>query len=319
MPNNDLIDFMKSATRQMEDDYRQIQKSATEDPGTAGDQGEENWAKLLRNWLPHTFHVVTKGRIISEMGIASPQVDVLVLQPEYPPHLLNTKLYLAAGVLAAFECKLTLKASHIGDFIDNSVAIKSNLTRPRPETPYDELQTRLLFGLLSHSNSWKGKKSDAVGTIQAKLDSEDLIRIKHPRHMPDIICVADVACWCATKMSYLRPQIADYNGQLFSTVYISGRGPISHYSCHSAAFENVPNGSTPIGSMITMLILKLAYRNLHLRPLSRYYMGTGIRAISVGNVGRNWSPEVISEDLRNTILNIKPTNDYWDEWGVFIH
>jgi hypothetical protein len=35
----------------MAEEYDRIQKRATEDPGTAGDQGEENWATLLRNWL----------------------------------------------------------------------------------------------------------------------------------------------------------------------------------------------------------------------------------------------------------------------------
>ncbi len=152
MPNNDLNDFMQSATRQMEDDYNRIQKRALEDPGTAGDQGEENWAELLRMWLPHTFHVVTKGRILSEKGIASPQVDVIVLQPEYPKQLLNNKLYLAAGVLAAFECKVTLKAKHIKEFINNSIEVKRHLEEPKVNT-YNEIQSPLLYGLLAHSHA----------------------------------------------------------------------------------------------------------------------------------------------------------------------
>lgn len=62
----------------MATEYARIQKRASEDPGTAGDQGEENWAELLRGWLPRTYEVVTKGRIISQDGHTSPQVDVLV-------------------------------------------------------------------------------------------------------------------------------------------------------------------------------------------------------------------------------------------------
>src|SRR5438067_1442863 len=139
MENNDLFDFMTAATTQMAAEYHRIQKRATEDPGTAGDQGEENWATLLRGWLPNTFHIVTKGRILSEKGIASPQVDVIVLQPEYPSHLLDKKLYLAGGVLAAFECKLTLKAKDIEEFFKNSTEIKNHLIKDS-STARGELQ-----------------------------------------------------------------------------------------------------------------------------------------------------------------------------------
>ena len=66
--SHDLHDFMRQLSNEMEAEYDRIQKRATEDPGTAGDQGEENWAELLRGWLPRTYAVVTKGRIISADG-----------------------------------------------------------------------------------------------------------------------------------------------------------------------------------------------------------------------------------------------------------
>src|SRR5258706_15206214 len=112
---------MRSVTDGLAQEYDRIQKRTREDPGTAGDQVEENWAELLRNWLPATYPVVTKGRIVSENGIASPQVDVLVLQPSYPLSLRNKKLYFAGGVVAAFECKLTLRANHIKKALENAV------------------------------------------------------------------------------------------------------------------------------------------------------------------------------------------------------
>jgi hypothetical protein len=77
------------------------------------------------------YRVVTKGRILSHEGAAGPQVDVLVLHPNYPPFLVNKKLYLASGVLAAFECKLTLKAEHITKATQNSAAVK-RLLRATP-------------------------------------------------------------------------------------------------------------------------------------------------------------------------------------------
>ena len=45
---HDLHDFMQQLSVEMAGEYNRIQRRATEDPGTAGDQGEENWAELLR-------------------------------------------------------------------------------------------------------------------------------------------------------------------------------------------------------------------------------------------------------------------------------
>ncbi|RZM20636.1 MAG: hypothetical protein EOO88_35625, partial [Pedobacter sp.] len=69
MSNIDLDDFIADAAKTIENEYRRIQRTAKSDPGTAGDQGEENWATLLRDWLPATFHVETKGRILDSNGV----------------------------------------------------------------------------------------------------------------------------------------------------------------------------------------------------------------------------------------------------------
>ena len=71
--DHDIHNFVQRPQRELQDEYLRIQKRAAEDPGTAGDQGEENWATLLRAWLPQYFHVVTKGRILTETGYASPR------------------------------------------------------------------------------------------------------------------------------------------------------------------------------------------------------------------------------------------------------
>ena len=65
MNNHDIHDFFNSSQQVIAREYARIRKRANEDPGTAGDQGEENWATLLRGWLPPYFHVVTKGRILT--------------------------------------------------------------------------------------------------------------------------------------------------------------------------------------------------------------------------------------------------------------
>ena len=157
---HDLHDFMRQLQDKMAANYKQIQKQASEDPGTAGDQGEENWRNLLCGWLPRTYEVVTKGKIIGHDGNISPQVDVLVLKSIYPKQLIEEgqKIYLAAGVAAAFECKTTLKAEHIEQAVKTSAAIK-DLYPVRTSSPYKELHAPIVYGLLTHSHSWKGPNS----------------------------------------------------------------------------------------------------------------------------------------------------------------
>lgn len=85
MEGHELQRFLDQMAVELADEYERIRLRATEDPGTAGDEGEENWANLIREIVPASYPVVTKGRILSADGRASPQIDVLVLSPAYPP------------------------------------------------------------------------------------------------------------------------------------------------------------------------------------------------------------------------------------------
>ena len=62
---HELFTFMKRLKDELALEYRRIGERSSEDPGTAGDQAEENWATLLRNWLPANYPIITKGRIIN--------------------------------------------------------------------------------------------------------------------------------------------------------------------------------------------------------------------------------------------------------------
>ena len=201
---HDLHEFMRQLSAEMAAEYNRIQMRATEDPGTAGDQGEENWAELLRGWLPRTYEVVTKGRIISQDGRTSPQIDVLVLKGVYPEKLLTKKLYLAAGVAAAFECKTTLKASHIEDAVKTCVRIK-NLYPNREGTPYKELHAPIIYGLLAHSHSWKGPNSTPEDNVILKLRESDYQHVSHPRLGLDLLCVTDLGTWISGKFTFIGP------------------------------------------------------------------------------------------------------------------
>ena len=273
---HDLHDFMRQLQDRMAAHYKRIQKRATEDPGTAGDQGEENWADLLRGWLPRTYEVVTKGRIIGQDGHISRQVDVLVLKSTYPKQLIDEgqKIFLASGVAAAFECKTTLKAEHIEKAVKTCVEIK-NLYPARKGTPYKELHAPIVYGLLAHSHSWKGANSTPEANIEQKLDQVNYLHVSHPRQTLDLLCVPDLAAWTLLKITFLQGV----------TVTVNSRRSAE---CSHIQIEDF----TPIGALISYLWQRLAWEDPALRDLANYYHHTHMGGGGSGK-GRNWQSNLI--------------------------
>lgn len=303
MSYNDLIDFINSASNQIDEEYFRIQKRAKEDPGSAGDQGEENWAKLLKDWLPPIFQIVTKGRIINSNGEASPQVDIIVLKPEYPQGLLDKKLYLAEGVLAAFECKLTLKAQDLTKFFKNSVQIK-RLVPPEFRIT-DEIQSPIFYGLLAHSIIWK-KNERVVDSVSEIIRQKDLEIVTHPRHVPDLICVADIGCWHTTKSPH--PQTYPINDGFKQVIFTA-------YVCEQADSDN---NVRAIGSAIKWLLFKLSREHNGLESLSKYFR-KALRPVGKGPM-RPWPiNEVFSEMNLKKLTTIMKRKDYNfpEDWRFF--
>lgn len=311
---HDLHDFMQQISAEMASEYNRIQKRATEDPGTAGDQGEENWAALLRDWLPRNYEVVTKGRIISQKGDTSPQIDVLVLKSSYPKKMLNKKLYLAAGVAAAFECKTTLKASHIADALKTCAEIK-NFYRPRTGTPFKELHAPLVYGLLAHSHSWKGERATPEENIKQKLIESDDKFVSHPRQQLDILCVADLAAWTSSATTFIGPgQIPEWSSM--APIYGDRGLATSAYIGHSYSYEQQVAQFTPIGVLISYLSQKMAWEDPSFRDLADYYRITNIAGSGAGCM-RQWPALIYSDEIRprveaGMLSNCKP----WDEWSI---
>ena len=308
---HDLHDFIKQKSEWIAAEYKRIQKRVIEDPGTAGDQGEENWAKLLRDWLPPTYEVVTKGRIIGHDGETSPQIDVVVLNKSiYPKQLIddNQKMYLAAGVAAAFECKLTLKAEHIEKAVKNCIKIKS-LYLNRVGTPYKELHTPIAYGLLAHSHSWQAENSTPENNIEQKLLEADASYVSHPRQTLDLLCVADFGTWVSGKFTFTSQPTRTRN----RLVGISQ----SIYARHTPSHQAQYNHFKPIGTLISFLTRRLAWEDPTLRNLVDYYFGTRIGGNSEGKF-RQWPISVYSKDVQIRLLsghvNLPQSAMSWDEW-----
>ncbi len=314
-PRHDLLTFISQVSENLAKEYERIQLRVKEDPGTAGDQGEENWADILRDWLPQSYAVVTKGRILGHQGEASRQVDVIVLRPGYPRCLLSNKHYLAGGVAAAFECKVTLESHHIDKAMENAVQIR-NLVPKRIGSPYLELNTPILYGLLAHSHAWKSQASHPFANINDRLHEADRAKVSHPREMLDLLCVSDVATWVAHKTTRLpafeRSGITPFDG---AERYL----PIP-LTCHMALPQDQPasgqcakGNTTPVGAMMYSLMSKLAWEDVNLRPIATYF-----RLVGVGGSGsattRPWPMSIYSEAVNSNWQLPNPLLE-WDEWG----
>lgn len=313
MSEHDLYNFMEQVTNTIAHEYERIFQNADKDPGTAGDQGEENWAKNFKDWIPTYYKIVTKGRIINSDGDLSPQVDILILHPAYPNYLLDKKHYLADGVIAAFECKTTLKAQHIAEAFESSKKVKN--FRKRFGSPYKELNSPIIFGLLAHSHSWKRNNSKPLENIEKKLLEEDKKLISHPREMIDVICVADLATWNAIKTPWIGPT----SYQILDKEQIQDFGdkgcPATAYICHSNNNRIQHKYFTPIGSLLSFLINKLAWRDKELRDLASYYSSLNLQGNGIGKP-RLWNEEIYSVSVAKKLKsgeNIIHTN--WNEWN----
>jgi hypothetical protein len=314
---HDLFSFMSQISMEMASEYQRIRARALEDPGTAGDQGEENWAALLRGWLPAGYQTVTKGRLISHDGRTSPQVDVLILKPSYPRKLLDKKLYLAAGVAAAFECKITLTAEHIKKLFKNCALIKS-LFPPRYGSPYRELRSPIIYGLLAHSHSWKSEKSQPLSNIEKMLYTSDLEEVTHPRFGLDLLCVADLAAWTSLAMVFLGPANAPMDWERLAPHYGREGAATTSYIGHGHESPNQSHDFTPIGVLISYLIQKLAWEDVACRDLADYYRLANLSGSGSG-FQRPWPASIYSDAIRNRVqAGMLSSGAAWDEWSMGI-
>ncbi|WP_149162925.1 DUF6602 domain-containing protein [Azospirillum brasilense] len=326
MSRNDLFDYMKSAAQKIQAEYDRIQKRALEDPGTAGDNGEENWANLLREWLPAHYHVVTKGRIMNTDGECGPQVDVLVLSPSYPQVLLDKKEYLEGGVVAAFECKLTLTAAHVRNAVRTAAHIRS-LSRPeRKGTPYKELHTRLRYGLLAHSHSWQGAASTPIQNIEKNLRETESKIVQNPKELLDFVCVSDLGAWHTRKMIFVGQQLLSQikvryeKEDIWNVIQRAGGVIEAAHVCSAAEYQSTDEAKatfTPVGSFLAALLESLSWEDESMRALAEYFI-----IAQLGGAGQGlpvmWPLSVLSDELAAKLVRggSLVSGERWSEWSM---
>ncbi len=274
---HDFFQLMAAVNDDILNDFRIVRRRSREDPGTAGDQVEEQWADVLRRWLPATYHIVTKGRILFPNETASPQVDILVLRPSYPLGLRNKKYFFSGGVLAAFECKLTLRARDLVKAFQTCHKIKKN-TVDCTGTPQDELCKLPIFGVLAHSHDIRDKGNKSI--LYEKIEQTYPKFADHLSELVDIICVADDATIPLVIDVLIGPNLE--NNLALELKDIGETEAISAwYFMHSAEKKNRRRSGDALAVLISNLTRRLALHEPTIRDWADHlevlgsYIGIG--------------------------------------------
>jgi hypothetical protein len=263
-------------------DYARTQQLARDDTGTSGDQAEEDWAELISQWLPATYHVVKKGRILYTSGETSGQIDILVLSPGYPSGLLSNKLYLAAGVLAAFECKRTLRRKYIKAAVQASVKIKSLARSDR------RVRHHIIYGLLAHSHDLPSVRKLPELVLEEDLTQADASEVDDPRDGIELICVPPMSTWTLMRR-FVKSTDTSTDGEVFTTSYM--RAPA----------EGSDTETDAIGRFLTALLFRLGKIDSSIAPIAEYFEGVGLAGTSYGADIREWPIGAMSVELLNAL------------------
>lgn len=305
---------MAQVTSEMASEYERIFSKTAEDPGTAGDEGEENWAQLLREWLPPAYHVTTKGRLIAADGTMSPQIDVLVLKPFYPRKLREKKIWLANGVAAAFECKTTLRAEHIS--AERCAKFKSLFPR-RTGSPARELRSPLFYGILAHSHNWKAPASKPVDNVDNAI-SQEIDKTHHPADLIDLLCIADTGCWSSMMVPYYNLTWGQPRNSHSQTSSMENWIPISSMMRSVIHSDSQIEFFQPVGAMLAYLTQRLAWDDASIRALADYYRLANLWGHGQGQI-RHWPQSVLSDDVRQKITDGMIANGgEWNEYSAAI-
>jgi hypothetical protein len=276
---HELQVYAEQASVEIGLEYQRIFNRSREDPGTAGDEGEENWAKLLRLWFPAHYHVVTKGRILAANGKASKQFDVLVLRPTYPVGLLDKKLYMAPGVVAVFECKLTLQRKHIDQIFQRNVELKRMYGRAGddPGPP--------VVGLLAHAHAWKSSRMANQDRLGELIYTSYLEHVQDLPEALDILCIANLGAWCHRTLFEVRDEDNQEGSPHPTALYI---GPHKPTPDSVALNTNI----SPIGAFLNHLMFLLAKKEPELRPYQAYFEQALNLGIATMTIMKEWSSYV---------------------------
>lgn len=340
--SHDLWSFMQEASRRIATQYQRILGRASKHPNTAGEQGESDWQTLLKDWIPASYEIVTRGHLVYGDGTTSPELDLIVLKPGYPRAMLDHKYYLADGVAGAFECKRTLHATHIREAVEVARGIQRKFPS-RTGNPRREMYGPVFFGLLAHTHSWKGPHSTPIENIEKAIE-EASEQAAHPRELIDLICVGDLSSWMVWKQtgftfmgggllvgwSRSAPQPGDEEKLRLIERSMSDRVPLAELGKEPEKWlsvlgnllmkpgvltgESIPS----VGFAVCAILKMLAWEDEGIRSIARLFRKY-LETFNHSSVGwRNWGYGIFSDEVCAKLNGNgelpAPADPDWNPW-----
>lgn len=244
MTENRFQGLIRRVADQVQADYEEARQHAREhDPQRSGHEGEATWIRLLSDWGP-AWPVVSRRYIVGPGGDSN-EVDLLVLKPDYPRHLIEDPSVLASGVAAAFSVKLTLRPQHLTEALLQKRRLLEVAGAP-PGSVREALCGPFPFGLLAHSSELARNATDFRAAIQefyektAYNSTEPLVRA--PREELDALLIADRAFFSARRGSLVP-------GSVPGTA--ASWQPMSSFNSYHGAATDLPGA--PLAQFVTWL------------------------------------------------------------------
>jgi len=320
------VAWFRSVEREIKEDYDRLHHEALSDPQRAGHGGEGTWARVLEQWLPPAYKVITRKYIVPEVGSKTFETDIVVLHPSYPMPLHSREEILASGVAAAFSVRLTANAAGIRDAVERAVALRRSL-EPRPGTPRDEMTAPFPVGFLAHSHDWKAPASSPIENIENQLTALERELVGHPRESIDYLCIADLGLWATVRVPYVMMSNTGYGlpirgmDNLIQAIdqvdasddvkqWLQGLSGIAI----STIARTLPTETfTTVGSFIAHLLARMSYADPTLHSLAVGLRSMGALGASEGQA-RAWDPDhVFSEWVRQQLPDVvlRGGSDLW--------
>jgi hypothetical protein len=224
---------------------------------------------------------------------------------------MTQKYVFAGGVIAAFECKLTLRKEHVREAFQVAAKIKRKAP-VRTGTPYDELNSPPIYGLLAHSHSFRsGNPSSKLHTI---VEEYQVKYAEEPRELLDIICVADTATLPLGKKLILGAYRNDEELEEIMRLGVAAAAVSTMYVIHDEDKQASTLADT--GAILAGLVYELTYRLAFEDSSIRDWADHLSRLGWYGGIGRHiyWAADVFSPQLSKALITKKPEDDRWSKW-----
>jgi hypothetical protein len=150
------------ANRQEELRVRLARARSLPHPTSAGDEGEEGWTEVLRDFLPRRYDVARHRFVIDAEGRVSQQQDIVIYDGQFAPTFLvlgETQFIPVESVYAVLEVKTTMNKETVVYAGEKAASVRHLTHNPGKVLIYTgELAQRApirpIAGLLCHDSDW---------------------------------------------------------------------------------------------------------------------------------------------------------------------